>query len=79
MTDIRNHVIARLVLSCSLQLKESGQFGARGVHVQQHVILVLGLAQEAILVVSHVQAAHLTLEIVSVSVSEVQQKRAHKF
>ena len=51
----------------SLQLKEFGQFGVHGVFAQHHVILVLGLEQETIRVVSHVLEAHLILGIVSVS------------
>ena len=50
-----------------MQLRELGQLGEHGVHAQQHVILVLELEQGAILVVSHVLAAHLILEIVTVS------------
>ena len=64
-------VIPRGFSSWSLQLKEFGQLGVHGVHAQQHVILVLGLEQEAIQAVSHVVAAHLIPEIVSVSFSEL--------
>ena len=62
------------ISSCSLQLKEHGQLGAHGVLVQQHVILDLGLVTEVILVVSHVLAAHLILEIVTVSLSKLEEE-----
>ena len=52
---------------CSFQLREPGQLGVHGVHARQLAILAWELEQEASLVVSHVLAAHLILEIVTVS------------
>ena len=48
-------------------MREPGQLGVHGVHALQHAILVLEPEQEAIQVVSHVQAVHLKLGIVTVS------------
>ena len=48
-------------------MRELGQLGEHGAHAQQLAILDQELEQEASLVVSHVLAAHLILEIVTVS------------
>ena len=48
-------------------MKELGQLGANGVHALRHVIQDLEPEQEVTLVANHVLAAHLILEIVTVS------------